>query len=323
MRKTQRHGLQVVLCAGLVGVSIWQPALASESSTQGRAGLRAKPMEAVFPVQPKQDVRRYDLAAMEQEAAFVEDWTRNQGDTGTETKDGWQFSLGLGVAREARYLGSKEYRTYLNSMLGIAYNWGPFFMDNARGLGFGYQTDGGTSFGAVLNYEPGRKDHDSKRHIGADRLRGMGNISGSPVAEFRLGQQLTPWLSVNGEIGFRLKKRDQASDYFRLGLDTLVYQSGRDVVQVGLNALGGSKRYNQGYFGVNGRQAAASSFSRFDAKSGIYAYSVSVDWARRLDRHWGIIAGVEAMTFTSHIRKSPIVETNNTVSAGVGVVYTF
>ncbi len=320
MEKTQSRSLQAVLCAGVMGVALCQPAVASvQTESNSGSGLKLSLAQADSAAPAGTRTGRVELAAVEKEAAFVDAWTQEN----EAREDGWKLSVGVAALRHARYLGSGENIAYLRPFINASWNWGPLFIDNAKGLGMGYKTDGGLSWSAALAYDPGRGEENSRYRPGSARLQGMGRIKGAPVAMLSLGQELTSWLKVNGELGYRLANRSHSGDFYRLGLEAKVFEHDRDTFRVNAKLHGGSKGFNQANLGVSASQASTSRFDRYDAKSGFYAYSVGADWHRRINKHWALTAGVEAMSFKGDFRNSPLVEKKRNLSFGTALSYTF
>jgi len=135
----------------------------------------------------------------------------------------------------------------------------------------------------------------------------MGEVTGATTATFQLAQDLTSWLSIKGEAELRVAGYKRGNRY-RLGLESTVLKTAGDVITLGMNVHAGDKRYNRTYFGVSDAQAQASRFSRFDADSGVYAYSLSADWQHKFNQHWAMLVGLNVMEFREEANKSPVVE---------------
>lgn len=314
MEKNTSRNLQAVLCAGLVGAALWQPVQANEqpSPTAG-SGLSLARADMASSTQALNQ-SRIELAAMESESAFINDWTQ---------RDEWDVSVGLSAVNHARYLGSREKSTYFRPFFSVSKNWGPYYLDSSRGLGVAFKTDSGLKLGAALAYDPGRGEEKSNTRPGSARLQGMGKVKGAPVAMLHLGHELTPMLSVDTEFGLRLLNRKESGNFYSLGLNATVYEEENDSMRLHSKVHWGSKRFNQANFGVTDAQARTSNFNRFDARSGFYAYSLGADWTHRFNRHWSMTGGVEMMLYRGSVSNSPIIEKKHSFSTGAAVVYTF
>jgi len=229
-------------------------------------------------------------------------------------------TLGLGVAILPRYMGADEYRHQLVPTLSV--QRGLLFIDSTRGLGLQWQSPGGFSASAALNYDFGRRDKNTSSRPGSNELEGMGSVAGATVADFTLAQQLLPWLSASAEAELRTAGQKRGNRY-RLGVEGIVYHNLRDTIAVDVDAHAGDGRYNQTYFGVSPLQSQRSGFSRFQADSGIYAYSVALNWQHMFDAHWSTVASLGASHYTDQTRGSPLVETSLEASGLFALNYSF
>ncbi|MEC5344266.1 MipA/OmpV family protein [Brenneria populi] len=234
--------------------------------------------------------------------------------------DKTDVNVGLGAAVGPRYLGARQ--TRVTPALALSVSRGIFFVDMLRGAGAEYMTDGGFYVSGALTYDPGRKDRDSAWRPGSKRLRGMGEVKGATTVDVQMSQQLTSWLAINGEAELRVAGYERGNRY-RLGLEGTLWRDGGDTLTLGVNAHAGDGRYNRTYFGVSEQQHRHSRFSRFDAKSGVYAYSASLDWQHDFDRNWTLFMGVNLMEFSDRAHHSPLVEGDTGVTGFAMVNYTF
>lgn len=234
--------------------------------------------------------------------------------------DRTNVSVGFGAAAVPRYMGSNQTRVLLSPTVGISR--GIFFADITRGIGAEYSTESGFYISSALSYDPGREQRNSSWRPGSERLRGMGEVTGATTADVQLSQSITPWLSVSGEAEFRMAGYKRGNRY-RLGLESTVLSHGKDNITLGLNAHIGDHRYNSTYFGVTEQQESTSRFSRFDAKSGIYAYSATLNWQHSFSSNWMLITGVNMMSFNDRSHHSPLVESNTNAAAFTMLNYTF
>lgn len=236
-----------------------------------------------------------------------------------------KYSLIAGLSTGPRYMGSDE--TTTSPMLGFSVEYGPFFLDSMRGLGAQYSTSFGTHLTAALAYDGGRSDKKNEGgnywSSGAKELEGMGRIKGSTTIKLDLSQDVTDWLAVNVGGEFAVAGQKHRGNQYTAGISLRPWMTETDQVEVGVTAHLGDKDYNQTYFGVTPEQALRSRYGQFDAESGIYASSVGVSWMHMIDEHWSTLAAGEYQQFSSKIKKSPIVRDNSSVTAVVGVNYTF
>lgn len=234
--------------------------------------------------------------------------------------DRTEVIAGLGAAYVPRYLGAKNTRVVPIPTLSI-YR-GIFFVDTVRGAGAEYQTNGGFYSSLALSYDPGRAEKNSDWRPGSKRLQGMGEVKGATTANLLLAQTLTPWLSLNAEAEFRLAGQERGNRY-RLGLESALLQTTASEFTLGANVHAGDGRYNRTYFGVSETQARTSRFTRFEAGSGVYAYSLSVDWHYDVDQHWTASMGGNVMRFSEKARNSPVAERKTGVTGFTTLHYAF
>ncbi|GAA3897370.1 MULTISPECIES: MipA/OmpV family protein [Gibbsiella] len=234
--------------------------------------------------------------------------------------DKTDVNVGFGASIGPRYMGARQ--TRVSPELALSVSRGIFFIDTLRGIGAEYLTDSGFYLSGALSYDLGRKDENSTWQPGSKRLRGMGEVKGATTADFLISQQITSWLAINSEAEFRVAGADRGNRY-RVGLEGTVFRDSRDAFTLGVNVHAGDSRYNRTYFGVSEEQHRHSRFSRFDAKSGIYAYSASADWEHNFDQNWSLFVGLEVMTFSDRAHRSPVVEGNTNVTGIAMLNYTF
>ncbi|HGM5492728.1 TPA: MipA/OmpV family protein [Serratia fonticola] len=231
-----------------------------------------------------------------------------------------EVTLGFGAAYIPRYLGAKH--ASLIPVPTISVYRGIFFIDTVRGAGVEYQASNGFYGSLALGYDPGRAEKNSDWRPGSKRLQGMGEVKGATTANLLLAQPLTSWLSLNGEAELRLAGHQRGNRY-RLGLESPLLQTTISEITFGANVHAGDGRFNRTYFGVNEAQAQTSRFSHFDAGSGVYAYSLSVDWHIDFDEHWTASLGGNVMRFSEKAHSSPVAERKTGVSGFTTLHYAF
>lgn len=235
--------------------------------------------------------------------------------------DKTEITLGVGPASAPRYLGAKENKTLIVPTLSI-YR-GIFFADSIRGLGAEYLTESGTYISAALSYDLGRSDKNSDWRPGSERLVGMGEIKSSTLFSILAAQEITPWLSINGDADFRMGGQRDRGNRYRLGLEATLLDTDRDELSLTLSAHGGDRDFNRTYFGVSDLQSQRSRFNAYSPESGIYAGSVTLDWSHEFDKHWTLFGALNVMRFVDEARKSPVVEKRTGVTGTLMINYTF
>ena len=238
-------------------------------------------------------------------------------------RQGNVLTLGGGVDVAPRYSGSDKSRVTAAQVVDYAMANG-FFISTTRGLGYGNRV-GNLDYSAALSYRAGRKDRDvSSDSIasGSDYLRGMGDIKGSAVVVPGLGYRITDWLNVQLQAEVPVSERDNG-EAVHFGITSPLYTSPENSVTLALTGSWGSSKYMQTYYGVSAAQSAASGFARHDAGSGIYAYSLNLDWTHKLTSRWSLLAAAGVTQLTGEAGDSPIVQRKTSPVGSLKVTYSF
>ncbi|MFH2742649.1 MipA/OmpV family protein [Enterobacter hormaechei] len=233
------------------------------------------------------------------------------------------LTLGGGVDVAPRYSGSDKSRVTAAQVVDYAMANG-FFISTTRGLGYGNRV-GNLDYSAALSYRAGRKDRDvSSDSIasGSDYLRGMGDVKGSAVVVPGLGYRITDWLNVQLQAEVPVSERDNG-EAVHFGIASPLYTSPENSVTLALTGSWGSSKYMQTYYGVSAAQSAASGFARHDAGSGIYAYSLNLDWTHKLTSRWSLLAAAGVTQLTGEAGDSPIVQRKTSPVGSLKVTYSF
>ncbi|EQA1596282.1 MipA/OmpV family protein [Enterobacter hormaechei] len=238
-------------------------------------------------------------------------------------RQGNVLTLGGGVDVAPRYSGSDKSRVTAAQVVDYAMANG-FFISTTRGLGYGNRV-GNLDYSAALSYRAGRKDRDvSSDSIasGSDDLRGMGDIKGSAIVVPGLGYRVTDWLTVQLQAEVPVSERDNG-EAVHFGIASPLYTSPKNALTLALTGSWGSSKYVQTYYGVNAAQSAASGFARHDAGSGIYAYSLNLDWTHKLTSRWSLLAAAGVTQLTGEAGDSPIVQRKTSPVGSLKVTYSF
>ena len=233
------------------------------------------------------------------------------------------LTLGGGVDVAPRYSGSDKSRVSAAQVVDYAMANG-FFVSTTRGIGYG-NSFGNLDYNAALSYRAGRKDRDvSSDSIasGSDDLRGMGDIKGSAIVVPGLGYRVTDWLTVQLQAEVPVSERDNG-EAVHFGIASPLYTSPKNALTLALTGSWGSSKYVQTYYGVNAAQSAASGFARHDAGSGIYAYSLNLDWTHKLTSRWSLLAAAGVTQLTGEAGDSPIVQRKTSPVGSLKVTYSF
>lgn len=233
------------------------------------------------------------------------------------------LTLGGGVGVTPRYSGSDENRVSTALVLDYSMRNG-FFASSTRGLGYGNSL-GNVDYSAALSYRTGRKDHNVDSDTmsdGSDHLRGMGNVKGSALGVVGLGYKLTNWLSAQLQAEVPFSQRDNGAA-LHFGIVSPLYHSPKNSVTLGLTSSWGTNDYMQTYYGVSASQSAASGFMQYTAGSGIYAWSLNLDWTHNFTERWSVVADAGYTQLAGDARNSPIVQRKASPTGSLTVTYRF
>lgn len=186
-----------------------------------------------------------------------------------ESGSAWRSSVGVTAGVTPRYLGSDK--SHIAVAPDFTFTDGTFFADSERGLGAQYQNDAGFTASAALNYDPGRTEKNSLYRPGSKELKGMGRVKGSALANVGVSQEITPWLTVGGDVNLPFAGQKHRGQDFRLGVSSTLPMGDSDQLILSADALGGSGNYNRTYFGVSPEQSARSGYREHKAKAGFTA----------------------------------------------------
>ncbi|KNC93447.1 MipA/OmpV family protein [Trabulsiella odontotermitis] len=240
-----------------------------------------------------------------------------------EPQQGNALTLGGGVNVAPRYSGSDENRVTTALVLDYAMRNG-FFVSTTRGIGYGNNI-GNLDYNAALSYRTGRKDHDvgsDAMSDGSDYLKGMGDVKGSALGVFGLGYKVTDWLNVQLQAEVPFSQRDNGAA-LHFGIISPLYSSSKNTVTMALTSSWGTSNYMQTYYGVSSSQSAASGFTQYDAESGIYAWSMNMDWTHNVNNSWSVVAAAGFTQLTGDARNSPLVQRKASPTGSLKVTYRF
>ena len=240
-----------------------------------------------------------------------------------EPQQGNALTLGGGVDVTPLYSGSDENRVTTALVLDYSMHNG-FFVSTTRGIGYGNST-GKLDYSTALSYRAGRKDHDvdsDSLSDGSDDLRGMGDVKGSAIGALGLGYKVTDWLHLQLQAEVPFSQRDNGAA-LHFGIISPLYSSSENTVTMALTSSWGTGNYMQTYYGVSSSQSAASGFSQYDAGSGIYAYSLNMDWTHKFNQDWSVVAATGFTQLAGDARNSPIVQRKASPTGSLKVTYSF
>ncbi len=238
-----------------------------------------------------------------------------------ESGSAWRSSVGAKIGVAPRYLGSDK--SHIAVAPDFTFTDGTFFADSERGLGAQYQNDAGFTASAALNYDPGRTEKNSIYRPGSKELKGMGRVKGSALANVGVSQEITPWLTVGGDVNLPFAGQKHRGQDFRLGVSSALPMGDSDQLILSADALGGSSNFNRTYFGVTPEQSARSGYRAHKTKAGIYGYSAGAGWEHQFDENWTTGANLGVTRLTGKAGDSPIVKKKTSATATATVRYNF
>ncbi|TDT57004.1 outer membrane scaffolding protein for murein synthesis (MipA/OmpV family) [Enterobacter sp. AG5470] len=240
-----------------------------------------------------------------------------------EQQQGNALTLGGGVDVAPRYSGSDKSRATTALVLDYSMANG-FFISSTRGIGYGNNI-GKLDYSAALSYRAGRKDRNvdsDSVSYGSDELRGMGDVKGSAIGVPGLGYGVTDWLNVQLQAEVPISERSNGTA-LHFGITSPLYTSPKNSVTLALTGSWGTSQYMQTYYGVSASQSAASGFAQYDARSGIYAYNMNIDWTYKLTPDWSVVTAAGYTQLTGDARNSPIVQRKSSPTGSLKVTYRF
>lgn len=226
----------------------------------------------------------------------------------------WQASIGLSGSYQSSNLGTNKSDTSTSISPGFEVIYDDRFFFGSNGIGVALYRKENIELMAGLGYDFGYKasDFDTKA------LKALGDVNSSAEAMVLFNTHLDNNISISTQIMRGLEKKGHNSWHGNIGLSfDLPYYN------IGAFLHYSSKIYQQTYYGVNNKQAAASGLAKFSPSSGIDYYGISLNTDYEIDEDWVAVAGVEYKQFAGGAKDSPISLKDNSSSLSAGIVYRF
>ncbi len=232
----------------------------------------------------------------------------------------WEGFIGIGVQDEAKYPGSDETET--DPGLEIDLTWDNLlFIKTDVGIG-GYvinseRSGGPFNLGFAIGY-----DDDERLAEDDDRLEGLDDVEAGAalraLVEYELGPAdlelvLSRGIGSDGHEGTSLEV--SAGFDYALGESTFL--------TVTPFLIWADSNYTGAFYGVSGREAAASQFNSYSASSGIERVGIEVTLAHFVTERFGFYGQAEYGALQGDAKDSPIVQDDSQVEFGLGVVFNF
>ncbi|MCF8481066.1 MAG: MipA/OmpV family protein [Rhodospirillum sp.] len=231
------------------------------------------------------------------------------------TSDDWDWTLeatlGAGVAAVPLYQGSDEYTAQPLPLVDVTY--GPFFAKVGEGIGLNVIDTPMVTAGASVTWMQGYDEDDTPAGIdGLDSAMGArlfvtGRYKGA-VATLAATQAVTDTdrgLLVDAKLAYPIHPIERLTIIPSLG------------------ATWADERYMDGYFGVNGSEAAASGLGRYEPSAGFKDIDFRLGASYRVTDSIGLIGMVGVTQLVGEAADSPLVEQRTLPFALVGLTYTF
>jgi MipA family protein len=232
-----------------------------------------------------------------------------------------QVTIGLGVGAMARYAGSDEYHAVPVPVLNIVTPSG-FFVDTMQGAGYRYDINDMFFATAAIGYGAGRKDSDDGLQPGSSKLKGMGEIKGSALANISAGVKLGRIGTLSLAVSQPVSNRDRGLSY-QAQISSTVLTLAKDKVSVSAAAMFGDAKYNQTFFGVNAIQSRNSGYAQYTAESGLNAMNVSLVWTHSFNKTWSVSTLLGATHYMQKAADSPLMLDKTNYSGFTTVNYSF
>lgn len=221
----------------------------------------------------------------------------------------------VGIA--PKYEGSSEYRFVGAPILAPADSNGLGFVsfkgiDDVR---FKLLDSAGFEAGPLGGYRFDRDEDDG------DLLRGLGDVDGGLIIGGYVAYNklpITPFVSYHHQV-----TGDNTGALVRFGLERdLAFARG-----ITVNAFAGATwaddDYAESYFGISAAQAARSPLAEYDAEAGIKDVYLGFTSAVPIDDRWTARVNARYSRLVGDAADSPIVETEDQFSGGLGLTYKF
>ena len=227
--------------------------------------------------------------------------------------------IGLGVGSAPTFAGSDQTENEVLPIIDL--EWRRFFLNSELGVG-GYflrRDDDIAEYGVALSLG---YDFDSREQDDDSRLSGLDDVEGTAtinaIFEYGLGPADLEFVISRGIGG---DGHGGTTATLSAGFDTMLGER----LQVGVAPFvrWADGDYTDAFYGVSASEAGRSSFSRYDASSGIERYGIEVSGYYRLNERVGIAAEIELGRLSGDAADSPLVFDDTQIEVGIGLLYSF
>ncbi len=226
----------------------------------------------------------------------------------------WSARIGVLSSCAPAYEGSDDYELRGFPLIDITFR-DTFFVNARKGIGAYVWNRNNLKVGLSIGYTFGRDEGDS------DDLRGLGDIDDGATANLAVAWGI-------GDVALDVRYEEQITGHdtgfqVHLGLGYDLRITEETTVKPSVHTTYASSEYMEEYFGVSPSQSSRSGISTYDADSGFKSIGFHLTAIHRLDRHWGLQAGVRYERLVGEAADSPTEKEEDQYGVTVGLSYTF
>ncbi|HEY1611443.1 MAG TPA: MipA/OmpV family protein [Paraburkholderia sp.] len=230
----------------------------------------------------------------------------------------WAVRLGVGTTFEPRYDGSDRYHTLVGPSIDIRYK-DIAFLSTGEGIGVNVLRGPNWRVSIAGVYDLGRRAHDDPQG-----LAGLGNINPAPgvkiAADYVVSKDFPLVLRAAatrsfggsngwvGDLGAYMPLPGSSQHFYWFAGPSVSFAD---------------STYMNSWFGVNGQQAAASRFPRYDASAGFKSAGFGITMVYFVNKHWFVSADGALKRLLGSAARSPITQTKIDGVCDVSVNYQF
>jgi outer membrane scaffolding protein for murein synthesis (MipA/OmpV family) len=248
-------------------------------------------------------------------AQTIEEEALEQRGFGQEAEPGkWSVNLGAGLGEAPTYLGANSYRARLIPFALI--NYGNLLFLGPMGLGINVINQDGLRAGPILGFVPGRNPSDDPH------LTGLGDIAPSVAAGVFATYRSGPF-RISGTLREAITHTDNGVQGL-VQADMLIPTGDRKLVfSFGPELEFANATYEQTWFGVSAQQSAQSGLPAYSLGAGVRDIGLHANLSYLYSTHVILRGFVNDKELIGDTASSPIVESKNQLTLGVGAAYHF
>lgn len=264
-------------------------------------------------------------------------WTTGHSEQGGDSRSAtgaadasspWDATVGLGVGMRPTYEGSDEYKAVPAAWIDITYDdWLSFGPDGLNA----YWHTGGLRIGGGVTSFHGRNDSDSSDLLkrGDDRLKGMGDLDGSPAARVfvayqwgrvHIGGSVTRAIGSSNDDVDDLEMEGTRADF---GVSIPFSVTDKLTLTTAAGVTWADDKYTQALFGVTPLQSKRSGFAAYEAESGVKSVDLAFGASYQFSEHWSLMMLLHGEKLVGDAADSPIVFSDTNASFITTVNYHF